>query len=301
MDQKNGSHTKFLWLSIAASIFTIILKFSAYYITGSIGLFSDAIESFINLTAGIFALVMLTLALRPPDKKHPFGHHKAEYFASVTEGMLIFGAAITIGFTAVQRILNPRELDQLGFGLLISVIASAINLFTAVVLINAGKKYRSITLEADGKHLMTDVWTTAGVLAGLLLVKLTGWIILDSIAAIAVALNIIYTGTKLVMQSVKGLMDSALPEEEQSLIKGVIERYLNSRMKYHSLYTRKAASRNFISMHILMPGKWSVNRGHKYTKKIEYGITEVLPDSDIFIHIEPIDDPDSLDDYLENE
>jgi cation diffusion facilitator family transporter len=197
-----GSHSKFLWLSIAASILTILLKFTAYFITGSVGLFSDAIESIINLTAGIIALIMMTIALSPPDKEHPFGHHKAEYFASVTEGVLIFIAAIAIGVISVERILYPRELEQIGSGLLISVAASGINFFTAIVLIKAGRKYKSITLEADGKHLMTDVWTTGGVLAGLLLVKITGWTILDPIVAILVALNIIYTGIKLVMRSV---------------------------------------------------------------------------------------------------
>jgi len=293
------SPLKFMWLSIAASFFTITLKLSAYYITGSIGLLSDAMESFINLAAGIVALVMLTIAIIPPDREHPFGHNKAEYFSSVTEGVLILVAAAAIGITAVMRLMNPKEIDYLGFGLGISVFASVINFFTAMILLKGGEKYQSITLEADGKHLVTDVWTTVGVIVSLLVVKFTGWIILDPVIAIIVALNIVYTGIKLIIRSVSGLMDSALPENEQLKIKLILEEYEKDNIRYHSLYTRQAASRRFISLHLLVPGNWHISRGHEITKNIEGKIKSTFPDSDVFIHIEPLNDPDSFDDYLE--
>ncbi|HPS56811.1 MAG TPA: cation diffusion facilitator family transporter [Spirochaetota bacterium] len=290
---------KFIWVSIAASVITISLKSTAYLLTGSVGLLSDAIESFINLAAAIMALVMLLIASSPPDREHPFGHHKAEYFSSVTEGIMILLAAIAIGVTAIERLLRPQPVEQLGIGLLISTGASLINLSVAVMLLRAGKKYRSITLEADGRHLMTDVWTTGGVLVALLLVKVTGWIILDPVIAILVAANIVFTGIKLIIRSVSGLMDSALSEDEQNSISKVLDSCCTDVMKYHSLYTRRAASRNFIFVHLLMPGNWDISNGHKITKEIEQKIKDVLNNSDVFIHIEPLDDPDAFDDYLE--
>ena len=287
----------FMWISIAASVLTIGLKGYAYFLTGSVGLLSDALESFINLAAGILALVMITIAFIPPDRQHPFGHTKAEYFSSITEGLLIFLAAVAIAVTAVERILHPKPIQQLGAGLLISVGASIINLIAALILLKAGKAYNSITLEADAKHLLTDVWTTFGVLAGLFFVKLSGWVILDPVIAIAVAFNILYTGTRLIMKSVSGLMDSALPEAELTRIKGILKKYPG--VRFHSLYTRKAGSRDFIFFHLLLPGNWHIMRGHQVTKEIETKIKGVIPDADIFIHVEPLDDPDSFDDYLE--
>lgn len=286
-----------MWISIAASVLTIALKGYAYYLTGSVGLLSDALESFINLAAGILALVLITIAFIPPDKEHPFGHTKAEYFSSITEGLLIFAAALAIGVTSVERILHPRPIQQLGIGLLVSVGASLINLVTALILLRAGKAYRSITLEADAKHLLTDVWTTFGVIVGLFFVKLSGWTILDPIIAIAVAVNILYTGTRLIMKSVSGLMDSALPEKDLEHIKKVLRTYPG--VRFHSLYTRKAGSRDFIFFHLLLPGCWHISRGHSVTKEIEGKIRKILPEADIFIHVEPLDDPDSFDDYLD--
>jgi cation diffusion facilitator family transporter len=294
-----NSPVKYVWISIAASIATIMLKGGAYYITGSVGLLSDALESFINLAAAVTALVMITIAMSPPDKDHPFGHSKAEYFSSVIEGALILVAAVAIGVTSIEKVLNPGELNDLGVGLIISASASVINLFTALVLLKAGKKYKSITLEADAHHLLTDVWTTAGVIAGLLLVKLTGWIILDPVIAILVALNIVFTGVKLIRRSVSGLMDEALPEEDLIKVKDILNCYEEQCITYHSLYTRRAASKNFIFLHLLMPGNWHISRGHEITKEIEHKIGKTLPDSDVFIHIEPLNDPDSFDDYLE--
>jgi len=295
----NNSPVKYVWISIAASVATIMLKGSAYYITGSVGLLSDALESFINLAAALTALVMITIAMSPPDKDHPFGHSKAEYFSSVIEGALILVAAVAIGVTSIEKIMNPGELSELGSGLVISALASVINLFTALILLRAGKKYNSITLEADAHHLMTDVWTTAGVISGLLLVKITGWVILDPVIAILVAVNIIFTGVRLIKRSVSGLMDRALPENELKMVKSILNSYEGQCITYHSLYTRKAASKNFIFLHLLMPGNWHISRGHEITKEIEAEIEKTLPDSDVFIHIEPLNDPDSFDDYLE--
>lgn len=292
------SPVKYVWISIAASVSTIILKAGAYYITGSVGLLSDALESFINLAAALMALVLITVALTPPDREHPFGHNKAEYFSSVIEGALILLAAIAIGVTSIERMMNPKELQDLGAGLAISVVASVINFITAMVLLKAGKKFRSITLEADAKHLMTDVWTTGGVLAGLFLVKITGWYFLDPVIAILVALNIVFTGVILIKRSVSGLMDEALPETELDKVKAILDRYKCERIIYHSLYTRRAASKNFIFLHLLMPGDWHISRGHQVTKRIETEIKAAIAESDVFIHIEPVNDPDAFDDYL---
>lgn len=294
------SHAKYLWISITASVATIVLKGGAFYVTGSVGLLSDAIESFINLAAAVSAFVLLTIALKPPDKGHPFGHNKAEYFSSIIEGTLIFLAAVAIGVTSIERLLNPRPPHDLGAGLLISVAASGINLFTAMVLLGAGRRYNSITLEADAKHLLTDVWTTAGVLAGLLVVNLTGWIVLDPVIAILVAVNIIFTGIKLIKRSVSGLMDEALPGEELSVLKEILDRYGNSGISYHSLYTRKAASKRFVSLHLVMPGEWQIEKGHEVTKSIESEIAGIFPGSDVFVHVEPANDPEAFDDYLES-
>lgn len=292
---------KFIWLSIAASVITISLKSVAYLMTGSVGLLSDALESFINLAAAVMALFMLIVAASPPDREHPFGHHKAEYFSSVTEGILILLAAIAIGVTAIERLLRPQPIQQLGTGLIISTAASMVNLAVGLLLVKAGRHHRSITLEADGKHLLTDVWTTAGVIAGLFVVRVTGWITLDPIIAIFVAGNIVYTGIRLIMRSVAGLMDSALPESEQERIRRILDSYCIDGLKYHSLYTRSAASKNFIFFHLLLPGNWHINRGHSLTKEIERRITEALPESEVFIHIEPVNDPDAFDDYLQEE
>ncbi len=294
------SHAKYLWISIVASIATILLKGGAYFVTASVGLLSDAIESFINLAAGVSAFALLTIALRPPDRGHPFGHNKAEYFSSIIEGTLIFLAAVAICVTSIERLINPHPPHDLGTGLLISVAASVINLFTAMILMKAGKRYNSITLEADARHLLTDVWTTGGVLAGLLVVNLTGWIILDPIIAIFVAVNIIFTGIGLIRRSVSGLMDEALPADEIDLLRKILDSHKRYGVVYHSLYTRKAASKRFVSLHLVMPGEWQISKGHELTKLIESEISRVFPETDVFIHIEPMGDPAAFDDYLDS-
>jgi cation diffusion facilitator family transporter len=297
--KNRSSLTNFAWLSIAAALATIALKTGAYLLTGSVGLLSDALESLVNLAGAIMALIMLTIAARPPDESHVYGHSKAEYFASVTEGILILGAAIGIISTAVTRLLQPREMEQLGLGLGVSIAASVINLIVARVLLREGKTRRSITLEADAHHLMTDVWTSAGVIGGVAVAGLTGWTVLDPLVAILVALNIIWTGTRLVGRSVSGLMDAALPPQEQTLIQDVMEKYRAKGVNFHALRTRQAAARRFISVHILVPGEWTVHDAHHVAEDFESDIRQALGSVvTVFTHIEPVEDELSMEDIF---
>jgi cation diffusion facilitator family transporter len=286
-----------IWFSIIASILTISIKSAAYFMTGSVGFMSDAMESFINLAAGIVAFVMLTIAARPPDKEHPFGHDKAEYFSSLIEGALIVLAAIGIAYTAIDRIYHPKPLGELNVGMALSVLATLINFATARILLYYGKKHNSITIEADAHHLMTDVWTTVGIIVGIGLVKFTNWQLLDPLMAIAVAISIVYTGIKLIIRSTDGLMDTKLTEKELVIIKEILDRYKDQGIDYHALYTRQASSKRFITFHLLFPGDLSVHNAHETAKIIENEISEKLPFSDVFIHLEPLNDPDALDDF----
>jgi cation diffusion facilitator family transporter len=290
------SLTRYAWLSIAAAILTIALKLIAYLLTHSVGLLSDAMESFINLAGAFMALAMLTVAARPADEDHTYGHSKAEYFSSGVEGLLIFIAAIFIGIASVQRFLAPKPLEQVGLGLIVSVVASLINLFVALVLAKAGKRNNSITLEADAKHLMTDVWTSVGVLIGVGAVALTGWIRLDAIVAFLVACNIVWTGISIVRKSVSGLMDKALSTEEQHIIHKALEPYKQEGIQFHAILTRQAGARQFISLHVLVPGSWSVHQGHQLLEKIEADLRKVLPNIVVTTHLEPIEDPTSYKD-----
>ena len=293
--------TSFAWLSIGAAVATIALKTGAYLLTGSVGLLSDALESLVNLAGAFMALSMLTIAARPPDDSHVYGHTKAEYFASVTEGLLILGAAAGIISAAVSRLIQPRPIEQLGLGLAVSIVASAINLIVARILMREGKARRSITLEADANHLMTDVWTSAGVIGGVAVAGFTGWTILDPIVAILVGLNIIWTGVRLVGRSVAGLMDAALPRQEQSLIQDVMEKYRQHGVSFHALRTRQAAARRFISVHILVPGDWTVHDAHHVAEDFESDIRAALGSVvTVFTHIEPVEDELSMEDmYLD--
>jgi len=288
--------TRFAWLSIAAAVFTIVLKTIAYLLTGSVGLLSDAIESIINLVAAAMALAMLRIAARPPDESHLYGHGKAEYFSSALEGALILAAAIGIGWTAIERLLHPRSLEQVGIGLAVSTFASVINFAVARILLTAGKRYRSITLEADAHHLMTDVWTSIGVLGGVAIVSITHWLVLDPLVAIAVALNIISTGVGLLRRSIAGLMDASLPDAEHRLIEGVLDKYRQRGIQFHALRTRQAASRRFVSVHVLVPGEWTVHDSHDVAEDIEQDIRTALPDTIVFTHLEPAEDEVSLHD-----
>jgi cation diffusion facilitator family transporter len=298
-EKNRASLTSFAWLSIGAALATITLKTIAYLLTGSVGLLSDALESLVNLAGAIMALVMLTIAARPADDSHVYGHSKAEYFASVTEGLLILGAAAGIISAAVTRLMQPREVEQLGIGLGVSVAASLINLVVARVLLREGSARRSITLEADAHHLMTDVWTSVGVIGGVAIAGLTGWSILDPLVAIAVALNIIWTGVRLVSRSVSGLMDAALPSQEQELIQKVMEKYVKQGVTFHALRTRQAAARRFVSVHMLVPGDWSVHDAHHIAENFESDTRAALGSIvTVFTHIEPVEDELSMEDIF---
>ena len=297
--KNRASLTRFAWLSIAAAIATIALKTGAYFLTNSVGLLSDAIESLVNLAGAIMALVMLSIAARPADEIHVYGHSKAEYFASVTEGLLILGAAIGIISAAIGRLLHPRELEQLGLGLVVSIAASVINFIVSRILLREGRNRRSITLEADAHHLMTDVWTSAGVISGVAIAGFTGWRLVDPLVAIAVALNIIWTGIQLVNRSVSGLMDAALPTQEQGLIKNVMEKYLEKGVNFHALRTRQAAARRFVSVHMLVPGEWTVHDAHHIAEDFESDIREALGSVvTVLTHIEPVEDELSMEDMF---
>jgi cation diffusion facilitator family transporter len=285
---------RFAWLSIGAAVATITLKSLAYVLTGSVGLLSDAAESIVNLIGAIVALIMLTIAARPADDSHAYGHSKAEYFSSGIEGVLIVIAAISIAIAALQRLANPQPLEQAGIGLFVAVIASVINFSVARVLAKAGKQYNSITLEADAKHLMTDVWTSVGVIGAVAAVAITNWLWLDSIIALAVAVNILWSAYGLIKRSAQGLMDAGLPLEEQAAINTILENYRAQGVQFHAVRTRQAAARRFVSFHAMVPGSWPVQQGHDLLEKIEQEIRSALPDVTLKTHLEPAEDPISL-------
>lgn len=293
---KNRPLSHFAWLSVVVAVLTIALKALAYVLTHSVGLLSDAFESVINLVGALMALWMLIVAARPPDEDHAYGHSKAEYFSSILEGTLIVAAAAGIGIAATQRLLHPRALEQIGLGLGVSVGATLLNLAAAVVILRAGKRHHSITLEANAYHLLTDVWTTVGVLVGVGAVAATGWQQLDPIVAFLVAGNIVRTGVGIVKRSVFGLMDTALPPDEQRVIGDALARYASSGVQFHALRTRQSGPRRFVSVHILVPGDWTVRRGHALLERIESDIRGLLPNVTVLTHLEALDDPSSWDD-----
>jgi len=290
-----GRSTRFYAvLSIAAAVVTIGLKFGAYFLTGSVGLFSDAAESVVNLVAAVTALWALTLAARPPDEEHTFGHNKAEYFSSGLESALILISAGWIAATAVPRLFDPQPLQNVGVGIAVTLVAAAINGGVALSLMRAGRRLRSITLEADARHLLTDVWTSAGVVVGIVLVGLTGWLVLDPLIALLVAANIVSTGVRLLRDTGKGLLDRALPAEDQAKISKILSRYEERDIRFHAVRTRSAGQRRFVSMHVLVPGGWTVKRGHDLAEEIENDIARDLPQSTFFTHVEPAEDPSSF-------
>ena len=261
------------------------------------GFFSDALESFVNLFAAIVALILLHISEKPADEGHEYGHGKAEYFSSAIEGALILIAAFSIIYTSIPRIINPQPLENLGIGTLFSVGAALVNLLAGLTLIRNGKKHKSMILEADGRHLMTDVWTSAGVIVGVLVVQFTGILVLDPIIAIIVALNIVYTGYKLISRSASGLMDAAIPQEEIRQITDYFDSLKSKHIDYHSLLTRQAGHRKFISFHLLVPGKWTVKEGHDFAEEIEQHIENMFDETaTVTTHIEPIEDPLSMND-----
>jgi cation diffusion facilitator family transporter len=287
---------RFAWLSIAAAVATIALKMTAWRLTGSVGLLSDALESLVNLVAAIMTLLMLNVAARPPDDEHAYGHGKAEYFASGAEGALILLAAAGIGWTAFGRLLSPQPIEQVGLGVLVSCAASLVNLGVSRVLMTAGRRYHSIALEADAHHLMTDVWTSAGVLFAIGLVAVTGWTILDPIIALVVAAQIVWTGIKLLRRSALGLLDTALAAPEQAAVRAVLARHEGPEVHFHAVRTRMAGARRFVSMHVLVPGGWTVQRGHDLLETIEAEVRGAIPHATVFTHLEALEDPASWQD-----
>ncbi|MFZ4537661.1 cation diffusion facilitator family transporter [Propionivibrio sp.] len=285
------SLTRYAWLSIAAAIATILLKGVAWQLTGSVGLLSDAIESFVNLAGAMMALWMLTLAALPADDDHAHGHGKAEYFSSAFEGFLILLAAVSIGYTAIGRLLAPQPLEAVGLGLMVSVVASVINFATARILLRVGKEHNSITLEADAHHLMTDVWTSVGVIGGVGLVWMTGWLWLDAAIALLVAANIVWTGFQLMSRSAAGLMDISLPPEKLALIENLLAGYRAQGLDFKALRTRQAGSRAFVTLNVLVPGDWTVQYGHDWAERIEVDIRNAIQHADITTHLEPIEAP----------
>ncbi len=281
---------RFAWLSIAAAALTIGLKLGAWALTHSVGLLSDALESIVNLVAAIVALVALTVAAQPADDEHPHGHTKAEYFSGATEGVLIFIAALGIMVTAIERLVHPRALERLGLGLAVSVVASLINLGTALVLRRAGRRYHSMTLEADAHHLLTDVITTAAILVGVAAVMVTGWTPLDPILALVAALWIGRTGILIVRQSMGGLLDSSIPPGERARVEALLDGYREYGVQWHALRTRQAGVRVFVSLHVLVPGAWTVQRGHDLAEEIESKIRATLKHATVLTHLEPVED-----------
>lgn len=288
------SLTRYAWLSIAAAVATILLKGWAYLLTGSVGLLSDALESFVNLAGALMALAMLTVAARPADEDHTYGHGKAEYFSAGVEGAMILIAALSIAVAAVDRLMDPRPLEQVGMGLAVSIVAAAINFAVATVLMRVGRTHRSATLEADAHHLMTDVWTSAGVLVGVGAVVLTGWLWLDPLVALAVAANIVWTGTRIIRGSVAGLMDAALPPDDVKLLKEVLQPYVDQGIEYHALRTRQSGARRFVSLHVLVPPEWTVQAGHELLERLEADVRRALQPVTVFTHLEPLGDPAAM-------
>ncbi len=288
--------TKFAWLSIAAAITTIALKTGAYLITDSVGLLSDALESTVNLVAAIGALIALTIAARPPDEFHTYGHAKAEYFSALAEGLMIIVAAATIAWSAIDRLMNPQAIEEVGLGLTITLAAAVINMSVALILRRAGRDHNSITLTADAQHLMTDVWTSAGVIVAVAAVALTGWERLDPIIALVVAANIVIAGIRLIRRSSQGLMDVALEPADLAAIQEVLDRHRSPSTQFHGMRTRQAGSRAFMTIHVLVPGAWPVRRAHDLVEVIEDELREGVDELTVTTHIEPLEDPRSFSD-----
>jgi cation diffusion facilitator family transporter len=302
--QTNNSQinlAKFAWMSIIVSVVVFGMKMTAWWATGSVGLLSDALESTVNIVAAIVALFALRTAMKPADAMHHFGRGKAEYFSASIEGFMILLAALIIVYTAIDRIISPRDLEQIGWGLTISTVAAVINGGAALILLRAGKLHRSPVLIADGKHLMTDVWTSVGVIVGVGLVVVTGWNRLDGIVALAVGLNIIVTGINLLRSSTAGLMDKALSDDDHLKIVNVLTKYERDDVKFHALQTREAGRQRFVSMHVLVPGAWTIQKGHDLSENLEADIIAELPDTIITTHVEPLEDERSWADEPEGQ
>ncbi len=288
--------TRYAWLTIATAVLIITLKAGAFWLTGSVGLLSDALESGINLASALMALFALTIAARPPDEDHPYGHDKAEYFAGGVVGTLVVIAAITVAVTAVRGLLDPQPFQQIGFGLFIVMLATLGNYATARILLKTGQQYDSMTLEAEARHLMADVWTSVAVVLGIGVVALTGWYIFDPLIALAVAAHILRSGLKLVSKAVGGLMDESLPPAEIARVERILDSYREQGVAYHALRSRRSGARRFVSVHIQVPGAWTVQQGHTMLELIEADLRRELPALSVFTHLEPLEDPVSWQD-----
>lgn len=287
--------TRYAWLSIVTALVTIILKAYAYEVTGSVGLMSDAAESLVNLIAAVTALWMLTIAAKPADQGHPFGHGKAEYFASGFEGALILVAAGGIAWAAWQRLQTLQAPAQIDIGIAVSAVAAVINLVVALILLRVGRRYGSITLEADARHLLSDVWTSAAIIAALLGYTYTGWLWLDPAIAFVAAIQIVWSGASLIVRSISGLLDSALPQSEQKVIQKILRQHGDLGVQFHDVRTRAAGAHRFITLHLLVPGEWTVQRGHDLCEVIEAEIRAVIRNAVVVTHLEPLEDPASFD------
>ena len=288
---------KYAWLAIATAVLTVLLKGSAWAITGSVGLLSDAAESMVNLVAAIVGLGSLTIAARPADDNHHFGHGKAEYFSAALEGIMVFVAAASIIYLGIERLLNPRPLESLGIGLAISMVAAVANGIVGRILIGVGTRHRSITLRADGKHLMTDVYTSVGVVAGLGLAWITGWNWMDPVVAILVGVNILVTGYRLISESTAGLMDVSLSPEDNARIHAILDAHVEKgRIEFHAVRTRESGALQFMEMHMLVPGAWTVLRGHDAMEDLIEEIVAEFPAMRVTGHLEPVSDPRSYED-----
>ncbi|MFN8141423.1 MAG: cation diffusion facilitator family transporter [Solirubrobacterales bacterium] len=281
-------------VSITVAVLTIGMKLAAWLLTGSVGLLSDAAESVVNLVAAGVALIVILWSTRPADEDHTYGHEKADYLSAGLEGALILLAAVTIAYAAIERLIHPVELNSVGIGLAISAAASVLNLLAARLLIRTGEEETSLVLVADGRHLMADAITSAGVIVGVALVWLTGLERLDPVIALVVAANIIRTGTGLVSDSMSGLMDKALPEDELQKVSQVLDGFESDDIRFHALRTRRAGRRTFISIHVLVPGNWSVKQGHDLLERVEEDLRACFEQTTVFTHLEPIEDPVSF-------
>lgn len=296
MSPSRFSLTRYAWLSVIAALAVLALKLGAWKLTGSVALLSDALETCTNLGGAVMALLMLRLAAQPPDDEHAYGHSKAEYFSSGFEGMLIFLAAAVIVVQALPGLWKPHELQQADIGLAVAAVATVINFAVAHLLALAGARHHSISLQADSRHLMADVWTTVGVIAGVALATLTGWLWLDPLVALAVAANVLWEGYMLVRESAMGLMDAAWPEDEQNVLHAVLDGFRTEGVDFHAVRTRRSAARRFVNFHVLVPGSWTVKQGHDLVERVEQRLAEKLPYVTAFTHLEPSDDPCSYGD-----
>jgi cation diffusion facilitator family transporter len=285
--------SRYGWLSIAAALVTMAIKLVAWRLTGSVGLLSDALESTVNLVAGVLVLVALKVAAQPPDENHQFGHEKAELVSATLEGVMVVVAASLIAWAAIDRLAEPRDVERVGFGLAVNAVASVVNLGVAIVLTRAGRLHRSAALSADGRHLMVDVWTSAGVIVGVCLVSVTGVRQLDPLVALAVGVNVVISGVLLLRRSVAGLMDPPLPPTEAEAVRAVLARYEADGVEFHALRSRVSGPRRFVSVHVLVPGQWTVSEGHHLLERLEADLRAEVGPLTVDTHLEPIEDPAS--------